>query len=150
MMRKTALLTTALALAGALPVLAWSAQIEGARDIGRYRAAAGDEVRTMPVTGIDNLQALDGSSLAVWTAHDKPWLLGVEQPCDGLAKADDVGFTSHDGVLTAGTDFVTFGSMKCKVTSIRPVDYARIEAGNHHRASKHHHEAMKKAAHDEA
>ena len=100
--------------------------IEGARDIQAYQNAAGSDVPQMPATSLVNWQALDDQSLAVWTASDKPWLVRVEQPCDGLTQTDSVAMTSTAGNVVAGTDAVEVGGAHCKIASIQPVDYAKV------------------------
>ena len=105
-----------------------AATIEGSRDIQRYKDAAGGEVSQMPTSSLVDWQALDDQSLAVWTANDKPWLVRVDAPCEGLMQADNVGLTSSSGQTSVGSDFVQAGSKKCKIASIRPVDYAQVAA----------------------
>lgn len=127
------------ALAG-IALAASAASIEGSRDIENYQKAAGDDVSEMPATLVD-WQALDGQSLAVWTANDKPWLVKVDSTCAGLASADSVALTSRDGKVAVGTDYVELGSTHCKIASIRPVDYTKV-AGIHPMMSHHMHHKM--------
>lgn len=112
-----------------------AASIEGARDIGRYQKAAGDNVSKMPATLVD-WQALNGQSLTVWTASDKPWLVKVDSSCTGLTSADSVALTSRDGEVAVGTDYVELGSTHCKIASIQPVDYSKVVA--RHAMMRHH------------
>lgn len=126
-------IAAAVALAGFGSVAA-AKSIEGARDIQTYQNAAGDKVAQMPAQSLVDWQALDDQSLAVWTANDKPWLVRVEQPCNGLQQAGSVALTSHDGTVAAGTDAVQLGSEHCKIASIQPVDYSKIVATRTHAA----------------
>lgn len=110
--------------------------IEGARDIHAYQRAAESSVPNMPAGPLVDWQALDGQTLAVWTANDKPWLVSVDQSCAGLMKARSVSLTSENSEITAGTDSVKVGDTSCKIESIRPVDYQKV-AAVHHRRVEH-------------
>jgi Family of unknown function (DUF6491) len=107
-------------------------QPEGWRDITRYEKAAGATVPDMPFKSLVDWQALDDHSVAVWTANDKPWLVRVDTPCGaGLMHADDIAFTSQNGNVTAGTDYLKVGDQRCKVASIQPVDYRQVAQAPH-------------------
>lgn len=114
-------------LLGSVALTASAASVEGARDIHSYQQAAGDSVSRMPATLVD-WQALDGQSLTVWTANDKPWLVKVDSSCAGLTSADSVALTSRDGEVAVGTDYVELGSTHCKIASIQPIDYSKVVA----------------------
>lgn len=120
--------------------------IEGARDIKTYEKAAGSEVTTMPASPMVNWQALDDHTLAVWTSHDKPWLVAVDPSCSGLMSAKNVAFTSRSNQITAGTDSLKLGNTDCKVESIKPVDYKQVAATHqrHERRERHHKMASSK------
>lgn len=117
--------------------IASARSVEGARDIRAYEKAAQSSVPNMPATQLVDWQALDGQTLAVWTANDKPWLVRVDQPCDGLMNAKSVSMTSENSQITSGTDSVKFGGSSCKINSIQPVDYQKVAAMHHHRHSEH-------------
>ncbi|MGB8377438.1 MAG: DUF6491 family protein [Rhodanobacteraceae bacterium] len=131
---------TAIAIATTLAAIgcgvASASSIKGARDIQRYQNAAGSDVQQMPAAPMVDWQALDNHSLAVWTANDKPWLVRVQQPCNGLSSADSVAMTSTDGKVMVGTDAVRVGSAQCKIASIQPIDYAKVADLTGH--LKHH------------
>lgn len=116
--------------------IASAASIQGARDIERFQKAAQSDVPQMPAGALVDWQALDDQTLAVWTANDKPWLVRVDQPCQGLMQADSVALTSRDGKVAAGTDAVELGGTHCKIATIQPVDYTKIVAMRH--AERHH------------
>jgi len=138
-MKRIAITIAATLLAGAAGVAAAAGQTEGSRDIQAYRKAAGTEVSTMPAGPMVDWQALDGHTLAVWTANDKPWLVGVDDSCDGLASSKAVRFTSHDREVTAGRDSLRTDKGECRVDSIRPVDYRQVAQmhRNHLERSRH-------------
>lgn len=117
-----------------------SAKIEGERDIARYQNAAGQAVEQIPFRTLVDWQALDDHSLAVWTASNKPWLVSVATPCDAsIMSTNDVEFTSQQGTLKAGTDYVKVGNKECRVATIRPVDYKEVaELSRQHMTHAHH------------
>ncbi len=141
---KSMLMAGAVAIAVTASAAAAANTVEGSRDIARYQKAAGSEVTQMPLPALVDWQALDDQSLAVWTAHDKPWLVRVEAPCAGLKDSDDVMLTVHGGHVMAGSDYVEVGSGYCKIASIQPVDYAQVAHLN--RMSKHKHRQAAKQA----
>ena len=114
-----------------------AASIEGARDIRMYEKAAQSDVSQMPAGSLVHWQALDSQSLAVWTSNDKPWLVRVDQPCQGLMQADTVALTSRDGNVKVGTDAVELGSTQCRIATIQPVDYSKIVAIRHGNTQHH-------------
>lgn len=146
-MKKLAGWMVAMLAVGAISASASAAernrQVEGRRDIQRYQAAAMSEVQQMTMPGLVDWQALDDSSLAVWTANDKPWLVHTQGPCNGLATSEDVALTSRDGMVKAGSDYVEVGSTHCRIESIRPVDYAKVAATRPHHAMHRMHKAAK-------
>ena len=134
MKRVAIAIATTLAATGC--VVASAASIEGSRDIQKYEKAAGSDVQQMPASPLVDWQPLNDRSIAVWTASDKPWLVRVSQPCDGLKQADSVALTSSDGKVIVGTDAVKVGTAQCKIASIQPVDYAKVATLTSH--LKHH------------
>ncbi|WP_300621545.1 DUF6491 family protein [Dokdonella sp.] len=137
-MKRLAGVVVALLAAGAVVASAADRRIEGQRDIQRYQNAAEGEVQQMALPSLVDWQALDDSSLAVWTANDKPWLVRTQGPCSGLATSESVALTSRDGNVKVGTDYVELGATHCKIESIQPVDYARIVARPHHAMHRMH------------
>ncbi|MGA9341440.1 MAG: DUF6491 family protein [Rhodanobacteraceae bacterium] len=133
---KQAAIAIATLLAATGCVVASAASIEGSRDIQKYEKAAGNDVQQMPASPLVDWQALNDRSIAVWTASNKPWLVRVSQPCDGLNKADSVALTSSEGKVIAGTDAVEVDGAQCKIASIQPVDYAKVATLTSH--LKHH------------
>ena len=140
-MKKIAIALTTVFAVGASAAMA-AAPIEGSRDIKQYERAAGAQVAQMPGGSMVNWQALDNNSLAVWTAHDKPWLVHTEQACGDLLHNSGVKLSSTGGVIKSGTDYVEVGGTRCKIASIQPVDYSRLMAMEH-RPSMSHHAARK-------
>ena len=102
-----------------------------------YEKAAQSDVSQMPAGSLVHWQALDSQSLAVWTSNDKPWLVRVDQPCQGLMQADTVALTSRDGNVKVGTDAVELGSTQCRIATIQPVDYSKIVAIRHGNTQHH-------------
>ena len=140
--------TLAAGLVAAISLNAFAAnQPEGRRDIARYEKAAGQSVTEMPLPSVVDWQALDDQSVAVWTANDKPWLVHVQTPCDvGLKTAENIAFTSGQGTVKAGTDYLEVGSQRCKVASIQPVDYQQIAQASRPHSRTPRHSAKMKAA----
>lgn len=129
----------AMAVAAALLVgmagVATARSIEGARDINAYQMSAESKVSNMPAGPLVDWQALDGQTLAIWTASDKPWLVHVDQSCAGLMQAKSIALTSENSEITAGTDSVKVGDANCKIDSIQPVNYQQVASMHHHRAA---------------
>lgn len=143
---KRMMMAAAAAFAVGACTAAAAASIEGARDIQAYRNAAGEQVGQMPAASLVNWQALDDHSLAVWTANDKPWLVSVQAPCEGLMQSDNVALTSRDGQVKVGTDYVELGATHCKIASIQPVDYTQVAAVSHTSKGHRMHQRMAKQA----
>ncbi|MBN8727502.1 MAG: hypothetical protein J0H15_07330 [Xanthomonadales bacterium] len=140
-MKRIAIAIAATLLAGTAGLATAAGQMEGSRDIHSYQKAAGADVSTMPAGPMVDWQALDGHTLAVWTANDKPWLVNVDQSCMGLKSAKSVSFTSRGNQITAGTDSLKFGDTSCKVDSIRPVDYKQVASMHRHHMQRTGHMA---------
>lgn len=112
-------------------------QVEGSRDLMHYKKAAMAQVEQMPMTSLEDWQALDDSSVVVWTANDKPWLLTLGAACPGLMQAEELKLSSTAGMVTADTDAVEVGSQRCSVNMIQPVNYKKV--AHLHRHPMHEH-----------
>lgn len=112
-------------------------QAEGSGDLATYKHAAMAEVEQMPMTSLVDWQALDGSSLVVWTSNEKPWLLTMNRDCPGLRQANELKLSSVAGMVTTDTDAVEIGSERCSISKIQPVDYKKVAHMHQHPVHEH-------------
>ncbi len=111
--------------------------VEGSRDLATYEHAAMAEVQQMPMTSLLDWQALDGSSLVVWTSNDKPWLLTMNRDCPGLTQASELKLSASAGMVTTHTDAVEIGNERCSISKIQPVDYKKVAHMHQHPMHEH-------------
>lgn len=112
-------------------------QVEGSRDLMHYKKAAMAQVEQMPMTSLQDWQALDDSSVVVWTSNDKPWLLTLGAACPGLMHAEELKVSSTANMVTAATDSVEVGNQRCSINKIQPVDYKKIAHMHRHAVHQH-------------
>lgn len=128
-----AALTTALTLASCSSVPL--AQRQAVR-LQRYEAYAGKPIREfMWNTGYKSWSALSRDKLLVWTDLDRPYLVTVYHPCTDLMFARHIGITSTVDTVQAHFDFVTADGWRCMISTIRPIDYKRMQRATHRPAA---------------
>lgn len=88
----------------------------------RHAGAPVDEVRAFH--GIDDWKPLGDDAIAVWTTQRDVYLLKIERPCNGLSWTNGIHLSYHHPVIQARFDSVEFGTQRCRIEEIRPVDYA--------------------------
>lgn len=113
--------------------------VRDADRIARLRAAAGDPVRSIRVTGTVMSWTTAGDSvLAVWTRPREAWLMELSGRCMQLRGALSISFTNQNGRVTAGFDRVLVRTMRpdsaastggCRIREIRPLDVATLRGG---------------------
>lgn len=113
--------------------------VRDADRIERLRAAAGDPVRSIRVTGTVMSWTTAGDSvLAVWTRPREAWLMELSGRCMQLRGALSIGFTNQNGRVTAGFDRVLVRTMRpdsaastggCRIREIRPLNVATLRGG---------------------
>ena len=69
--------------------------------------------------------------VVVWTDYEHAYVLKVQLPCPELRFADALGVTSSSHTVTRGFDSVQVAHQLCRITEIRPVDYARMKQDLH-------------------
>lgn len=131
-----------LTLALVLLLAACATEAPAVRDadrIARFRAAAGEPVRSIRVTSTVMSWSTAGDSvLAVWTRPREAWLMELSGRCMQLRGAMSIGFTNQNGRVTAGFDRVLVRTMRpdsaastggCRIREIRPLNVATLRGG---------------------
>jgi Family of unknown function (DUF6491) len=95
----------------------------------RYEAYAGAAVDHFTWLGrYDGWEALSADELVLFTSVNNAYLLKVSPPCNDLRGAVRVGLTSTGGSVYARLDSVTTRGWRCRILSIRKLDYRRMKA----------------------
>ena len=95
-----------------------------ADNLARVEKYAGAPVENFTMWSMYKWQGLGPDKLAVWTRINEAYLLTVEQPCTHLQEAKGVIVTSQmSHQVNRRLDYVKFGSQRCQITQIRPIDY---------------------------
>ena len=123
-MKSRLLTTTALAGLAALPCHADTKELmqKNLEIFERYAGAPVEQINAFH--GVDNWKPLGADAIAVWTTQRDVYLVKVELPCNGLAWTNGIHLSYHHTVIQARFDSVEFGSQRCRIEEIRPVDYA--------------------------
>lgn len=96
-----------------------------------YAAYAGDPVPEFRYSQLYNWQRTGDKSLVVWTKPSTAYLLTLRNNCDALAGQYSIQIGGVDGLenrVRAGTDNVLVGQLRCKISTIQPLDLARMKA----------------------
>ena len=96
-----------------------------------YAAYAGESIPEFRYTQLYNWQRTSDKSLVVWTKPSTAYLLTLRNNCDALAGQYSIQIGGVDGIETrvrAGTDNILVGQLRCKISTIQPLDLARMKA----------------------
>jgi len=85
----------------------------------RYASAPIEEIRQFR---LDRYQALGESAIGLWSNPGELYLVDLDGPCNGLDFARSIGVSSTHRSVSRRFDYVTYGSSRCQITKIRPVD----------------------------
>jgi hypothetical protein len=97
----------------------------------RYMAAAGAPIdRFSYAQRLRGWHPVDREHLFVRTGTNEAYLLTVAAGCDGLKTTHRIGITSRAGraIATSGLDAIQLERDECRITEIRPLDLAALEA----------------------
>ena len=98
----------------------------GQRD--RYHQYAGSPVDHITHLGsFDSWTPIDKYELVVWASINDAYLITVEPTCGDVMFTDHIGLTQTAGTVSQKFDFVKVGHLKCRITSIQPIDYLRMK-----------------------
>jgi hypothetical protein len=92
--------------------------------LARFTKYAGAPVEQFHMVDVFQTQIVGDRNVVVWPLINEAFLITVEKPCVNLEWAKGFGLTQETSMtVTKRFDFIEFGSQKCKITEIRPVDY---------------------------
>jgi Family of unknown function (DUF6491) len=118
-----------IALAGcALAVFAASALADTRAteqtNLERFQKYAGTPVENFTMWKMYKWQNLGPEQLAVWTGVNDVYMLKIDKPCDRFEDAKGIVVTSKmSHQVNSRMDFVSFGTQRCQIVEIRPIDY---------------------------
>ena len=115
---------------GTLPGGCADMQPNHSDDVARenFLKYAGPPVDSFTYLGHYNgFRALGGRDVVVWTSINDAWLITVMAPCPNLPYANGLGMTSAGHTITSRVDWVHFDRGRCRIESIRHVDYLAMK-----------------------
>jgi hypothetical protein len=117
----------AAALAAVLLSGATAAQADTAEymkeQLARYEQYAGEPVDEFRMFSLWKWQVVGPTHLVAWSTIKDAYLIRVDKACSNLAWTKGLGITQNERQkVSRRFDFVTFGSQRCKIEEIRPVD----------------------------
>jgi hypothetical protein len=75
----------------------------------------------------DGLQILGSTQVVIWTTVNDAYLLEVQAPCYNLRLANEVSLTSTARTVSSNFDYVLVGDERCRIDSIRHIDYGAVQ-----------------------
>jgi Family of unknown function (DUF6491) len=75
----------------------------------------------------DGFRTLGGRDLVIWTSINDAYLIRVMAPCIELPFGNAVKLTSSVKTVTRSVDAVLVGGDRCRIESIRHVDYLAMK-----------------------
>ena len=117
----------ALAAAFAAPCLADSRETQE-KNYELYARHAGPPLEEIRQFRFHRWQQLGEGAIGVWSNPGELYLVEVEQPCNGLDFARNVGLSSTQRAVSVRFDYVTFEKQRCHITAIRRVDEKAMNA----------------------
>lgn len=96
--------------------------------LAEFEAVAGEPVESFHFWSMQRWESLGPLSVAVWTRVNEAWLIHVDKPCNGLDFAQSIGLTSTQNRVSRRFDAVRFGTERCYIREIRPVDGKALRA----------------------
>lgn len=99
------------------------------KKLALYRQYAGPPVESIGiVSNSGGLSAIGPRDVVFWAGIDQPYLISVKAPCDNLLFANAIGVTYNHSpdTLYARFDSLSVKGLRCPITEIRSVDYAKL------------------------
>lgn len=94
----------------------------------RYYQYAGTPVESFTHLGpFHSWAPIHKDELVVWTKLNDAYLIKVEPTCDDILFADRIIITQTANTVSQKFDFVKVDHWKCRIESIRPVDYLQMK-----------------------
>ena len=101
-----------------------------AENLARFEQFASAPVDNFTMWKMYQFQLLGPDTVAVWSGVNDVYMLKVEQPCINLENAKAIVVTSKmQHQVNKKLDFVNFGSQRCQILEIHPIDYKAMKAG---------------------
>ena len=100
-------------------------------ELARFQRYAGPPVEQFTMYDMWKWQGLGPEWIAVWSTINDPYLIRVDKSCNRLDWTHGISLSQRmRWQVTQKFDYVVFGSQRCKIEEIRPVDYrAMLKAG---------------------
>jgi len=93
-----------------------------------YLQYAGPPIDSFTYLGhYDGFRTLGGRDVVIWTNINDAYLIRVMKPCVELPFANAVKLTSSVRTVTRSVDAVLVGGDRCRIESIRHVDYLAMK-----------------------
>ena len=97
------------------------------RNLDRYLQFAGAPIDEFPFWKLYQWELVGPDKVMVWSTVKDAYLLTATPPCPKLEWARAIGVTSNQRhVVSRAFDFVTAGDDRCRISEIRPIDYAAM------------------------
>ena len=94
----------------------------------RYHRYAGVPVESFThIRSYDSWTPIDKRELVVWTSINDAYLIKIEPGCEDILFADRIVLPKVGNTVSRKLDFVEVDGMKCRITSIQPVDYLQMK-----------------------
>lgn len=104
------------------------AQRAAASDRIDYERIADEAVASVRFMRLQDWEALDDRTIVLWAGRQEPYLVKLDGNCIGLTFNNTIGVTSVGHRLFAGHDRVLTANSNCRITSIQPLDYGKLQA----------------------
>ncbi len=125
------------ALLGLIPGITSATSREEAQ-LARYERFAGDPVDSMPFWRMQGFETLGRDTVLVWTSLNDAWLVTVYPVCPDLEWANALALTSSVNKVSAKFDYVLVRQDRCKIKTIRHVDYKAYRASREQERDEAH------------
>jgi hypothetical protein len=127
-MRTLSGLLAPIAALGLVLACASAAAASPAPTLETYMQYAGPPIDSFTYLGhYDGFRTLGGRDVVIWTDINDAYLIRVMDPCTELPFANAVKLTSSVRTVTRSVDAVLVGHDRCRIESIRHVDYLAMK-----------------------
>ena len=94
----------------------------------QYESVAGEPVDKIRAVNIYGWTDIDREQLVLWTRPKEAWLLDLYAPCVGLEFTAKIGISNFGNSIYAGSDAIVAWHDRCRIKTIRPIDYTALRA----------------------
>ncbi len=122
MTRATTMLVMLATLVLTAPVAHAETDEQLAEDLVRHERFAAEPVKEIRNFRLYRWKPLGETALAIWANPGRLYLVEVDAPCNGLDWTRTIRVSSTARVISSRFDAVEFGSQRCQIVRIRPVD----------------------------